>query len=510
MATQRLTRRDAFKAGGAGAAALGLAACGRDDDEPTLSRSKDAPNVLLIITDSTRADYVGAYNSHSLAKTPSLDALAKEALRFTYAVPKAMPTGLVRRTILTGMKGFPCRDWVPSPPLPVQPGWTPILAHQPIVTEVLGEAGVATAYVTDNPFLVGPRYADFRRTLDISLPEFSQAAYRDLNTPFKRLAPRSAIERYLLPRLSDTVEVHRLREYVGWNTLYRSSTRQYSAARVMRGGMAALSDLRDRQPFFLGVDAFDPHEPFDPPRSDFVAEFGSKPIGVEKDGITPIQPFETPASAISDLDIDPDTVRLIQELYASELTFADAWIGRLLNRLDDLGLADNTVVYYLSDHGVSLGEHGIIGKSTPRPFREIHQVPYLIKDPDGRLAGKTSGYYASTHDVTRTILSYMGVRPPGIMDGEDLSVLFDGREPAARPVFTACYQDTLIAGDGRWLLIADKGGQHRRLFDVEADPAADRDLATREPEQLDRLWQALIDEAGGTLPVFGKDGVIGG
>ena len=81
------------------------------------------------------------------------------------------------------------------------------------------------------------------------------------------------------------------------------------------------------------------------------------------------------------IDIDPDTLELVRDLYAAELTFADRWIGKLLNKLDDLGLADNTVVYYLSDHGVTLGEHGIIGKSTPRPYPEIHHVPYMIQRP---------------------------------------------------------------------------------------------------------------------------------
>ena len=76
------TRRRLLEAGGAGAAALGLGACGDDYFEPTTAHAKDAPNTLLIVTDSTRADYIGAYNPSSLAKTPNLDALARDSLRF--------------------------------------------------------------------------------------------------------------------------------------------------------------------------------------------------------------------------------------------------------------------------------------------------------------------------------------------------------------------------------------------------------------------------------------------
>ncbi|HEU4656747.1 MAG TPA: sulfatase [Capillimicrobium sp.] len=508
-----LTRRDLIRLGGAGAAgaaAAGLAACGAEDYEPRLSRARDAPNVLLIVTDSTRRDYVSAYNPDSLAKTPNIDALARGGLRFDRAIPEAMPTGLVRRTILTGMRSFPLRDWVSTPGLPPEPGWTPILPHQPILTEVLGNAGVATAYATDNPFLVGPRYVEFRRTLDLGKADLSQAAYRAFNVPFERLAPRSAIERYLLPELSDTVEVDRLRSYVGWNSLYRTSRRNYSAARVVRAGMAALEQLKHRQPFFLGVDAFDPHEPFDPPESDYEAEFGSAPLGIERRGIRPIQPFNTPASEVSGLHIGEETVQLVRRLYAAELTFADRWIGALLDKLDSLGLADNTVVWYLSDHGVLLGERDILGKSTSRPYREIYQVPYVIRDPQGRRAGESTDYYASTHDVARTILSVMGVRAPGVMDGEDLSVLFEGGEPPARDTWTACYQDTWLAGDGRWLLMCPEAGRFRRLYDTARDPEERHDVAAEHPEKVDELWRVLEDAAGGTLPVFGRGMVIGG
>ena len=498
-------------AGAAGAAALGLSACG-DEYEPRSGHAKDAPNVILIVTDSTRADYVGAYNPDTRARTPSLDALARDGLRFDYAVPEAMPTGLVRRALLTGMRGFPNRDWVLSPPMPSEVGWTRILPHQPILTEVLGNAGISTAYVTDNPFLVGPRYIDFRRSLDIARPDFSQGAYRGMNTPFRRTAPRSAVEQYLLPALSDTIEVRRLQDHIGWNSLYRIGERNYSAARVIRNGMAALDELKDRQPFFLGVDSFDPHEPFDaPPLYVRLMEGEDGPLGVQRRGVLPIQPFLTPASRLDKIGIDSETLELVRDLYAAELTFADRWIGKLLNKLDDLGLADNTVVYYLSDHGVTLGEHGIIGKSTPRPYPEIHHVPYMIKDPSGRLAGETSGYFASTHDVARTILSYFGVRAPGLMNGEDLTVLFDRRDPTPRPYYTACYQETWICGNRDWLLISDTNGDRRELYNLRVDPGGNVDVVSSNGAVADQLWAVLVDEAGGTLPQFEENlGVAGG
>src|SRR5918994_6465821 len=168
------TRRGLFGAGATGAAALAASACGDDYFEPATSHDKDAPNVLLLFTDSTRADYISYYNQDSLAKTPNIDALAKDSLAFMHSVPEAMPTGPARRALLTGVRSFPFRNYVPTKGLPVGPGWIPIPDYHPIVTEVLGEAGVENAYCTDNPFLIGPRLAKFPQTLEWGKPSYSQ------------------------------------------------------------------------------------------------------------------------------------------------------------------------------------------------------------------------------------------------------------------------------------------------------------------------------------------------
>ncbi|MGH2779952.1 MAG: sulfatase, partial [Thermoleophilaceae bacterium] len=489
----------------------GLGACGDDYFEPATDHAKDAPNTLLIVGESTRADYIRYYNPDSLAKTPNFDALGRDSLTFSLAVPEAMPTGPARRALLTGVRSFPFRNYVPTKGLPVGPGWIPILDHHPIVTEVLGEAGIETAYCTDNPFLIGPRFGNFRRTLDYARPSYSQGAYRFLNKPFKRPAPRSAIERYLLPDLSDSVEVGRLRAMAGWNSIHRGRESQYPTARVVRAGVKLVDDLKERRPFFLGVDAFDPHEPLDAPHAFQIAAGGPK--GIELEGIIPIQPFETPYSWVVDVDVDDPTIERVRELYAAEITFVDEWIGRLMNRLADQNLLDETVVYYMADHGLTLGEHGILGKHAARAQWHIYHVPCMIRHPEGKRAGERSDYFASTHDVPRTLLSFMGVRAPGMMSGEDLSVLFDGREPPERRWFTSCYDDHVLAGDADWFLLADSEGRLKRLYDKRADPRELRNVADEHPEIVDRLWKVLEDEAGGTLPQFGASApkaVIGG
>jgi arylsulfatase A-like enzyme len=509
-----VTRRDLIRysgAGAAGAAALAAAGCdlsdssdgGKPEVQKVVARKGEPLNVLLIVTDSTRRDFVSVYEGDKLAHTPNLDALAKEGLLFNRAVPEAMPTVAVRRAILTGTRSFPFRDWKVAPKLPQFPGWSPIPAYKRIFTEFLDAAGIETAYVTDNPFLIGPRFKRFRSTLDSSTPIFAQGEYRSWNVGIDkdRVASERQIENYLLPALQGTEAEKRIEENIGWNA--GRSGRQLSGARVLKAAMRTLRELKDKQPFFLGVDAFDPHEAWNVPT---VFRLRFKDHG----GIEPILPFKTPYSKVEDLDVTDDEVQRVRELYAGELTYIDAWIGRLLNLLDDLGLADRTVVYYLSDHGILLGEHGLMGKANSMLGKEIHSVPYMIRHPDGKRAGETSDYFVSTHDVAPTLLSFQGLTVPGLMDGEDLTVMFEGADPPERDYWTTAYADQVAAGDGRWLLIADNQGEERRLFDTEADPDEEKDVAPDNPDVVDRLWHNIVNDAGGTMPVFGKTGVVSG
>jgi arylsulfatase A-like enzyme len=471
--------------------------------QEVVAREGDPFNTLLIVTDSTRRDFVSAYDGDERADTPNLDALAKGGLRFDRAVPEAMPTVAVRRALLTGTRSYPFRDWRVAPDLPAFPGWSPIPAHKKVFTEHMDAAGIQTAYVTDNPFLVGPRFERFRRTLDISESIYAQGEYRGWNVGIDRdkLASDEQIENYLLPALSGTEAERRIRQNVGFNA--GRGGRELSGARVLEAGMKALRELRDKQPFFLGVDAFDPHEAWNVPTT-FLLRFE------DHEGVEPILPFKTPYSKVEDLDVTDEQVERVRELYAAELTYIDAWIGRLLNLLDDLGLADSTVVYYLSDHGILLGEHGLMGKANSMLGKEIHAVPYIIRHPEGTRAGETSDWFASTHDVAPTLLSFQGITVPGRMDGEDLTVMFEGADPPERPYWTTSYADHVAAGDGRYLLIADNQGKERRLFDTAEDPSEEADVAAEHPDVVDRLWGNIVNDAGGTMPIFGKTGVVSG
>ncbi|HEX7291168.1 MAG TPA: sulfatase-like hydrolase/transferase, partial [Conexibacter sp.] len=128
----------------------------------------EAPNLLLVIVDSIRADHLGSYGRAS-AHTPNLDALARESLRFTHVYPEAFPTGPARATIFGGRRLFPFADWSgPPPDMPGTPGWQAIPA-QNLVT-ALRAAGWFTALAVDTPWVLVDSQKPFQQALHRYVP----------------------------------------------------------------------------------------------------------------------------------------------------------------------------------------------------------------------------------------------------------------------------------------------------------------------------------------------------
>ncbi len=500
-----LNRRDLLRAGGAGAAGLAAGAAGhalmdREAERDEKAAMEEPRNVVVVVIDNLRADHVGAYGSGRV-RTPSLDALAKEGLRFTGSRPEAFPTVAARRAILTGRRSFPFRDWRAHPDLPQGPSWSTIAPSNPTFLQILGEAGYTTGYVTDNPWILSKPYDRFRATVDIVETIPGQVPAR--GGPKRRVSDEE-LRRNVLPAQRGKQVESRIREFLAATPPGRRED-DYPAARVFAEASRWLRRAPARKPFALVVDAFTPHEPFDPPPS-FTGMYGE----AKPDGPEPVQPFSPPIGRLDENGIDDSVLQRIRDLYAAEVTFTDRWLGNFLDELDRSKWGQKTHVVLLSDHGMLLGEHGFVGKKGVQAYREVTDVPFLIRHADGTGAGKTSGYFASTHDVAPTVLSMLGLQAPGRMAGEDLSVTLDGREPPPRLHFTASYDNAVLAGDDRYLLLADNQGFVKRLYDAESDPRQRRDIAGTKPQVTALLWDALLDAAGGTLPRFDERGAITG
>jgi len=259
--------------------------------------------------------------------------------------------------------------------------------------------------------------------------------------------------------------------------------------------MEFLEAARGSQPFFLVVDNYDPHEPWDPPE-----EY----VNLYSDGYSGPEPF-TSSSGPSDWLTEPQLERM-KALYAGEVTMMDAWLGRFLDKMADLNLFENTMVMLLSDHGHSFGEHGYAGKVPAAMYPELMDIAFFIRHPGGRMAGESSDYYATTHDVAPTVLGSLGVEAPEaeVMEGQDLNVLLEGGEPEQeRSHFSSSYHDRVWARDDRYVLLSRNDGSEAKLYDLNSDPQMKKDVASSNPDVVRRMFEGyVVKDAGGPLPRY--------
>jgi arylsulfatase A-like enzyme len=478
-----LTRRQLLEAAGASVAVGAL-------DASAFAQRPAGPNVLLIVIDSLRSDYVGAYGSR--VRTPNIDTLARDGLRFTRAYPEAMPTVPARNSILSGRRTFPFRGWRDYEGLLSQPGWAPLRDVPDALPAVLRRAGWWTAYVTDNPFLGFARpYAPLRRSVHRFVSTGGQLGG---DRPVSSV-PRNVLRHWLHPAIRDAK-----RERVGLylaNSRYWDDERRSFAARVFSAATAVLDEAAGRRPFALIVDAYEPHEPWTPPPR-YLRMYGDP----DWDGSEPAMPrYSRTDSWLSRRERGP-VLRRLRDLYAAEVTMTDRWLGVLLDRLHDLGRADDTVIVLVSDHGILLGEHGWTGKISIALHPALTRVPLIVVDPRRGRSPRVSDWYASTHDIAPTLLSMAGVPVPGRMEGVDLSLPLRGERLPQRTYAFGGYSNEFYIRTDRWAMWADNRPARFHLYELRRDPGEYTNVARRHSRLVRELYATVRERAGGRLPYY--------
>jgi arylsulfatase A-like enzyme len=477
-----ITRRRLIQRAGASAAlAAGLPGTTRAALPP------DRPNVVVIVVDTLRADH--AFGNR--ARTPNFDALTREGLSFTRFFPEAMPTVPARRSILSGRRTFPFRHWHPYRGLLPEPGWAPLGDVRASFTSVLRRAGYWTAYATDNTSLgFSAPWGGFRHSFDRFLRRGGQIGGRSDGVSAAELS-------HWLPReIDDADNRDRIRRYLANGRYSHDETKSF-AARVFRDGARVLEEAARHRPFALVVDTFEPHEPWTPPRR-YVDMYGDP----DYRGPEPSRPYYTTVSRYLHGARGRVLLDRMRALYAAEVTMTDRWMGVFLDKVHDLGLEDDTVIVLVSDHGIYVGDHGYTGKIAGRLHPELIHVPLVIVHPERKRAGGRSRYFAQTHDLAPTILAMAGVPVPRSMNGVDLSGLFAGKRPHARPYAYGGYTNSFFIQTERWKLFGDNRGRDFHLHDPRRDRREYRNVASSHRKTSRRLYRTVRRRAGGTLPYY--------
>jgi arylsulfatase A-like enzyme len=479
-----LSRRRFLQASAAAAAGAALGEPGAFAQRP------DLPNVLLVIVDSLRADAV--YDDW--VRTPNMNALGRQGLRFTNAFPEAMPTVPARNSILSGKRVWPFRGWHDYRGLIQAPGWAPLRDVERALPSVLRRAGYWTAYVTDNPFLGFSRpYRSFRQ----SVHRLARTGGQIGGLKPVSSVPDRILNHWLHPASLDAKTRQRVGFYLA-NSRFWEDPRQTYAGRVFGNAISALEEAAGQRPFALIVDTYEPHEPWTPPPR-FLSMYGDRDWRGPEPGMLR---YGRVSNWLGSGERGAVLSR-IRDLYAAEVTMTDLWLGRLLDRLHDLDLERETVIVLVSDHGILLGEHGWTGKVQPALYPVLIRVPFIVVDPGRRHAGRSSDFFASTHDIAPTLLSMTGVPAPEAMTGVDLSRAFRGRRLPKRPFAWGGYGDSFFIRSERWALWAYNRPGGFKLFDIQRDPGHNHNVASRHPGVVRELYGKVLARAGGRLPYYG-------
>ena len=353
-------------------------------------------NLIVVLLDSLNRHMLGPYGSTEFA-TPSIDAFARGALRFTGHHSGSLPCMPARHDILVGALDFPWRPW------------GSIEVWEDAITRSLRQAGVTTMLVSDHPHLFETGGENYHT-------DFTAWTYErgHENDPWRTRPDPTWIGSPALP--VERPDYHHA--YDDSRTWFRDEE-DFPGPRTMR---AAADWIRTSAPshdrFFLMVDEFDPHEPFDTPEP-YASLYNGDEEGTER-AIWPPYLIDALAGGL----LDPTRARHLRNNYGSKLTMIDHWFGRLLEAVDDAGLAGTTAVVLATDHGHYLGEHDLFGKPAAPVFSELGRIPLLVRWPG--VAARDVDALTTSVDLHATIADLFGAAVGHPTHGVSLVPLIDG------------------------------------------------------------------------------------
>ncbi len=465
-------------------------------------------SVVLIVVDTLRADYVGAYGS--TVRTPNVDALAAGGVRFADARSHIPITGPSHASLFTSL-------------LPMEHGVhnnaQALPAELPTLAEAMRASGRWTAAVISLGVL--QRQFGFGRGFDHYGDDFPRDWLKDaaeVTDEALAIAAASLDNPYFLwAHYSDPHE-----PYAPTNEIYPRFELRLDGAPVGvidAGGRGFRFDLQlppgDSVLEFLPLDEPEPGRIYrvdnllpDDPSVEIEALDGWHVIPRRMGRTTYESAFPAsvrvtnPGSGVLATGILVSCKKLlskpeIRAAYAGEAEFVDLQIGRLLDGLAELGLMEDTLVVVLSDHGEGLGDHDHVGHIS-QVYDTLLDVPLIMTWPDRLPAGVVIDDPVGLVDVFPTLTELLGLDPPPALSGASLAPLLRGEAMPPRPVVAATYRPESFS-DKRALVLdglkyihswrADR--EWEELYDVVADPGELNDLTASRAEDLERLRREL-------------------
>ena len=432
------------------------------------------PNILVLQSDQHSA-HIMSCAGHPVVRTPNLDRLAAEGVRFSNVYCPAPLCQPSRAASLTGRHGR-------NTGVTTNKGY--LRDDEPTFAQALQEAGYHTAFIGKTHLGQSTRAGDSAcdewlhcKGFTDAIPQFGKvgAALWGTDDCYQRHLSKKGMrdrfrEDYRERRGSSTVVARPsvLPEEDFHDNFISDLTCEW------------IAEYSGEQPFFCWCNWGGPHAPFDAPgryAEMYAAEDVDLPVS---------DPMErTPGpwrarSAKTLAGMSEPSIRECRAHYYGLVNVIDDGVGRVLQTLERRGLLDNTVVVYTSDHGEMLFEHGLMAKSTM--YEEAVKVPLLVRWPERFRGGRDCHQLVSLLDLTATCIDLAAAETLPVSHGKSLIPLLEGRDVEhRRAVFSELGPQVegpmKMVREGRYKFIYHPGWEIPQLFDLEADPRELTNLA---------------------------------
>lgn len=470
------------------------------------------PNVLLISLDSVRRDMLGCYGASFGGRSPSpnLDRLAAEGVRIEDALSSTSWTLPAHATLFTGM---------PELAHGLEQDGQRLAESLPTLAERLRASGYRTAGVYSGPYLdprfgLGRGFESYRAGYGPELASATEAAaeararVHGLGDSTPRDQSYDVLER--------NAEIERALEMAS-----HSDSSSRSVTELVLEELAATAD--DARPFLLFAHYFDPHFDYVPPPP-FGRDFDPTYDG-QMDGRDFPARIAAPSAAPRDLEH-------LRALHAGELAWTDSEIGRVLEELEHRGLAANTLVVVISDHGDEFLEHGGFGHRRTL-YQEVVRVPVILRWPRRLPTGETRPGPSSLAAVAPTILALLSGdtgRAPLLALAPDEQVLGrlilnpTGRREDVRVLESFHFAEIKLLRERclspttpetlRWIDLARHPAEHEADWSSDFTPPPARAALAAFQAEYERLMRLrheapLAEQAGDLLAAFRGLGYAG-
>jgi len=423
-------------------------------------RPAERPNVLFIAVDDMNND-LGCYGDR-LVKSPNIDRIAARGTRFDRAYCQFPLCSPSRVSVMTGLRPDTTRIFELQTDF--RKSTLPDVVTLP---QMFGKNGYFVARVGKifhygNPGTIGTDGLD------------------DPLSWHKRINPRGRDKDE-----ENLITNHTRGKGLGSSLSFlvaEGTDDEQTDGKVAAETIKLLEENKDR-PFFIAAGFYRPHCPYVAPKKYFdMYPLESVPVITE----TPehfaslLKPATSSINPFPNYGLDREKLREAKRAYYAAITFVDTQVGKLLDALDRLKLADNTIIVFWSDHGYLVGQHGLWMKQSL--FEESARVPMLIAAPGQKTRGQASPRTVELVDLYPTLAELANLGAPANLAGQSLvSQLHDPLATRERPAFTQVWRNGFPGHSvrtERWRYTEwDQGKKGVELYDHETDPGEHRNLA---------------------------------